>query len=937
MITELAALSVYQNFSASQNNVIPAKAYRHEYLEATMLAMLAEDEAIQGKELWLFGPQTDIQSPFQSVCFGVQNPGLVSESVFRRVVTDSWHSIDLLDEMARGKQVAFLIDVGYLASLFDPRPCLVAIKRIMLRQEVCCYFLMRQTDQGQIRQWTAEEFKNFLVAAGWQITSHGANGDYAHIIRATLSTDDYRDYLSRSGFADTSLETNLLVIASDGISSDNTQAIHSYIKHAARLIPDCLILAVAEYARLDSHCLRAIDSRQVVGDLRDEEMFEGEGLIEAVKVLLLTFPNLRVCEFPDSRSPGYRLVQSRKTGGLPGSLKLRAFLHGNLDVLKHRISTRDSAIYSPDDVRSVIKDRFIFANADETVAPSRGILDWLESEFGYSFRVPRVQQLPFDLSELPPLPGIDAFATPDTIVYLDPRSDASSGRHWHDFMQTMAQLGQIAETQALARLIVVSSMPVPEQDKARLDTFIPCVEFAAHDLDIRAFILEHRERSLFIMPGYVAHASYISLELSLCGCRWTTLGGGGIHAPSSVDLTTVRYDPATLIEDIARLITTSDPQVLRTTLTIAANTRRLQQKVNEAFIESAKALPAPSEGDPAVTFDATSLDEITVVTPVYNTPLTFLQDLAQSIRTSSVRPRQWILINDGSPADYSTALKTFVATLNDMDVHLIEQPNKGLAGARNRGLAEVTTRYAYFMDSDDLFMTHTLAHAAVALNIQSEPVLAVSGNALAFNSLEQLPDAVASYRCGYYWKPLGISGARTLGIHHHEFICASSMVSVGLARELGGWDESDRATWEDWAFYLKSAWQGASVLLMPGAGYLYRNTPGSMSKTYNEYFGVRRLVRSLPFADRFDANALLGMIQFKATQPPEIVVREVEVIKEVEVVREVETPETEQLRQELARTYRSLSWRITRPVRGIRRLASAVRSRMVARHPGDPR
>ena len=82
-----------------------------------------------------------------------------------------------------------------------------------------------------------------------------------------------------------------------------------------------------------------------------------------------------------------------------------------------------------------------------------------------------------------------------------------------------------------------------------------------------------------------------------------------------------------------------------------------------------------------------------------------------------------------------------------------------------------------------------------------------------------------------------------------------------------------------------------------------------MSKTYNQFFGVRRLVRNFPILDRFESNALFGLIQSSLDHTPAL------------------NSEVAHLRKELNAIHCSSSWRLTRPLRDIRRVMAKLRAR----------
>lgn len=96
-----------------------------------------------------------------------------------------------------------------------------------------------------------------------------------------------------------------------------------------------------------------------------------------------------------------------------------------------------------------------------------------------------------------------------------------------------------------------------------------------------------------------------------------------------------------------------------------------------------------------------------------------------------------------------------------------------------------------------------------------------------------------------------------------QYIAASSFINTSIIKSFGGWDETDKSTWEDWAFYSKLAWSGYEFSLMPTIGYFYRNTPNSMSKTYNNFFGRRRIIRNIPSLSKLDANIVISLMNNK--------------------------------------------------------------------------
>lgn len=89
---------------------------------------------------------------------------------------------------------------------------------------------------------------------------------------------------------------------------------------------------------------------------------------------------------------------------------------------------------------------------------------------------------------------------------------------------------------------------------------------------------------------------------------------------------------------------------------------------------------------------------ISVIIPVYNAA-DFLQRCINSVTDSTYTCLEIICINDGS-TDESLSLLNQLAS-QDSRIRVINQSNKGVSAARNRGLDEAVGKYVVFVDADD--------------------------------------------------------------------------------------------------------------------------------------------------------------------------------------------------------------------------------------------
>ena len=90
--------------------------------------------------------------------------------------------------------------------------------------------------------------------------------------------------------------------------------------------------------------------------------------------------------------------------------------------------------------------------------------------------------------------------------------------------------------------------------------------------------------------------------------------------------------------------------------------------------------------------------KISVIIPVYNTNPEFLQKAINSVLNQTYKNIEVIIVNDGS-TDNNTL--NFLKTLDNKNINIINQENKGLGGARNTGINSATGDYIGFLDADD--------------------------------------------------------------------------------------------------------------------------------------------------------------------------------------------------------------------------------------------
>jgi glycosyltransferase involved in cell wall biosynthesis len=94
---------------------------------------------------------------------------------------------------------------------------------------------------------------------------------------------------------------------------------------------------------------------------------------------------------------------------------------------------------------------------------------------------------------------------------------------------------------------------------------------------------------------------------------------------------------------------------------------------------------------------------VSVIVPTYNRwPL--VSEAVESVLAQGFKDFELIVVNDGSTDETAHELASFGTRLR-----LVAQPRRGVAAARNIGVADAKGRYIAFLDSDDLWRPDKLA------------------------------------------------------------------------------------------------------------------------------------------------------------------------------------------------------------------------------------
>jgi glycosyltransferase involved in cell wall biosynthesis len=203
---------------------------------------------------------------------------------------------------------------------------------------------------------------------------------------------------------------------------------------------------------------------------------------------------------------------------------------------------------------------------------------------------------------------------------------------------------------------------------------------------------------------------------------------------------------------------------------------------------------------------------VSVVIPCFNQGK-YLNETVTSVLASSYKHIELILVNDGSTDNSLEIAKKLEAS--HPEIRTIDQPNGGVAKARNTGITIASGKYILPLDGDDLISSDYIQKAVDALEANPELKVAYC-QAVKFNESGQKP-----------WKLKPFSRHQ---LAKDNMIFVAAIFRKSDAVDVGGFSEDMKMGREDWEFWIKMLKNGGEVVQLPILGFFYRLTPHSKRK-----------------------------------------------------------------------------------------------------------
>jgi glycosyltransferase involved in cell wall biosynthesis len=227
------------------------------------------------------------------------------------------------------------------------------------------------------------------------------------------------------------------------------------------------------------------------------------------------------------------------------------------------------------------------------------------------------------------------------------------------------------------------------------------------------------------------------------------------------------------------------------------------------------------------------MPKVTVVIPAYNA-MRYLPETMETALAQTFIDFEVLVVNDGS-TDHTAE---WVSQVTDPRVRIVSQENKGLAGARNTGIAHAKGEYIAYLDADDLWEPTKLEKQVRCLDENPEVGLVYTWTALADQDGKSTGRVISSHAEGNVWQEL---------IEFNMVCCGSTPLIRRSCFDVVGLFSPDVSPSDDWDMWLRIA-NKFSFGVVKEPLIRYRQHPSNSSKNFQLMLDTSRTLIERTFA-----------------------------------------------------------------------------------------
>jgi glycosyltransferase involved in cell wall biosynthesis len=798
-------------------------------------------------------------------------PDGAPQGAFLATNLEDFQDLEALEAALDPREPTLFILSDVIEHLQDPRPVLRTLRRLLKRHPQNRLVISTPDrhrvdgaraegmpdNVGHVRQWTLNEFGLAMLSCGFQVRRIGRlpqhkfdRNDRNICCELACSAESHRHWLWEQGLPPPS---DHLVLTTEHARADRTGGIGTYLQLAEQAdgLPRLVVFAGAMglpeanwsgtarsrgWIHVADMCGRGNRPLAEVAQIDTDE------ILRAVIHTLFLYDDVRLIEYQDYLGIGHRVAQAKRVNLLPPSVTVMAYVHGNhvyLDAAGGRV-TPDRPLGQD------ARERLSVELADVVAFPSRYIRNLYVEAAGFRVRAEKHLPYPILLRES----GMDDL-TRGAVRNLVFYGKQTAQKGYFDFVQAVLELFSnpaYAEAAGRVQRVVLMGVTDPDPRLAALGITIEHGVWSrskAVDM-LRAFAAD----SLVVLPYRGDNHPLSVFEVVDFDCELLAFDIGGVPEllpPELHEMVLCAPNPGALAAAMARTLDMKHYDRCR----LVERTRVLLRESYLQHIENYKATIAQLKRGSGRRMRPAEPGAVTVVVPNLNGTEGLLADVAVGLRNSFHRPAKVVLVDDGSTPEGLAVLRNSAAAFGDIPTEVVVNPaNLGLAGARNSGLAVTETPYLCPHDNDNIVLNRFLQIACRVLDENPE-VAAVTTWSRFFE--DGKPWQAERWGAGY--RPIGADFG--LALRTNAFGDALAVYRVSVLQEMGGWNASSKAKWEDWELFLRLTAAGKDIWIIPSEQVLYRVRPDSMLRTYQDFPAWLRLANALPGLPKAQAISAL--------------------------------------------------------------------------------
>jgi glycosyltransferase involved in cell wall biosynthesis len=764
---------------------------------------------------------------------------ILSPEVVNQVDMESWDCFEFLSERVPSGSATLIISALVTNSLMDVRPILRAIRKVLRKNSGNVFASINSLHKGNVASchsliFEETSFRESMIDAGFQPRTmrdlpqlSTLHEKLLHINFFGCSQEEYDLFLSQ---AQVKPKTKVLNITTESVALALTGGIGRYCEEFDKShVPSLFLLAL--------HGISAIKNENG-GNLwvKLDDVAEGfqgsgidyEGILQGTLQLIFIFDELEIIEFQDYLGIGYRISQANQVGLLPSSMRVHCVAHGN----QFYIQSGFDHFGRSDPPETPVFERISAEYADKVVFATRFLEKMYVEQLGWKLKSSETRPYPNSFKEL---------VTPQEIQPISKIAFLGKDTYFKGFDLFLGAIQNISSTHNLKELGIESVVILGTDSTPSELMYLEGVELFVERPNSQK-LSEHIENlsssTIFVLPYRGDNSPLLVQEVVQKGTRYLFGNAGGIPEVVPLEIamnSLVDLNPKLIaqkiLEEISISRTSTEPS--------RPNLSNYYDKQNSDFTTFFKNHSMVEQETGNQPLSPVSMGIIvTMFNPSYNEVL----DCITGINNQISPPDEVIFVDDCS------AEENFLEVTRLIQSHLLIRhrvirhgSNKGLSASRNTGLRNVKQETLIALDIDDVIHPRYLLNLRKAFSLSGADIV-TSGSKYFQEGFDFRK--IYNFDHGAYF-PNSESLALSLNGNTIGHACAG--YRTAYLEKLAGWDESNRALWEDYQFFLRAALDGATFAMIPEAMLFYRIRVNSMVRTYRTFPGYLRLMSELTF------------------------------------------------------------------------------------------